>query len=149
MRPICNASPDSIPEIFLKKCCLSLASPILLLFQHIIMIKTIPRLWKNAIITPIPKIVNSPHPIDYRPISLLCPISKVFEKIIFSKISSFLEENNVIPKCQHGFQRKKSVVSQLIETYEDLMCAHDKNLITDVVYFDLAKAFDSVPQSPP
>ena len=147
LKPALNISPDSIPEIFLKHCRFSLCRPLTYLFQFMLMIKAIPKIWKTAIISPIPKVLNSPNPIDYRPISLLCPTSKIFEKIIFSKISMFLEDNNIIPKSQHGFQMKKSVVTQLIETYEDLTFAHENKCITDIIYFDLSKAFDSVPHN--
>ena len=145
LRPIINSTADHIPDIFLKNCKDSICFPLTYLFQFMIMSKTIPDVWKKSIIVPIPKILSSSNPIDYRPISLLCCTSKIFEKILFSYLTNFFETNNIIPKNQHGFQRKKSVVTSLIETYEDLSIAHEKSLVTDVIYFDLAKAFDSVP----
>lgn len=145
LRSVANASPDCIPEIFLKRCADSLSYPLSYLLQFIIMSKTVPDKFKKAIIVPIPKVRNSSKPTDYRPISLLCPSSKVFEKILFGEITKFFEHNNLIPKLQHGFQSKKSVVTSLIETVEDLSIAHENNYSTDIVYFDLAKAFDSVP----
>ena len=142
-----NASSDGIPEMFIKKCRDSLCAPISYILQFCVMTKTIPKIWKHSIVTPIEKVPNSTNPLDYRPISLLPTISKLFEKIIFSKISSFLSSNNVIPKCQHGFQRHKSVTTQLVETFEDFSLAHENKLSVDVVYLDISKAFDSVPHS--
>lgn len=69
--------------------------------------------------------------IDYLPISLLCPSSKIFEKIIFEKITKFLEENEIIPTCHHCFRHKRSVITSLIETFEDLSIAHENYLTTD------------------
>ena len=102
------------------------------------MSNSIPSIWKKSIIAPIPKVVNSPNAIEHRPISLLCPISKIFEKIIFTKLTEFLEQKQIIPSYQHGFQRKKSVILSL---------GHENNHTTDILYFDLSKAFDSVPIS--
>ena len=140
-----NTSSDEIPEIFLKNCSSSLSAPLSFIFQYCVMIGAIPTIWKHSIICPIEKVANSPNPIEYRPISLLPVSSKVFEKIVFSKISSFLENNAIIPNCQHGFQRQKSVTTQLIEVYEDLSIAHENKIPIDIAYFDLSKAFDSVP----
>ena len=145
LRTVTNSSPDHVPEIFLLKCSESLYYPLTLIFQFSMMSSVVPDLWKKSIVVPIPKTTKSSNPLDYRPISLLCPISKIFEKIIFTQITDFLENNNIIPKCQHGFIRKKSVVTSLIETFEDLSIAHENNLATDVIYIDLSKAFDSVP----
>ena len=142
-----NDSPDQIPEIFLQKCCSSLCWPLTFLFQYALMSSKIPDIWKKSIISPIPKINSPSNPLDFRPVSLLCPTSKVFEKIIFTKLAAFLERKNIIPKCQHGFRKKMSVTTNLIETYEDISLATDIGLLTDVIYFDLAKAFDTVPTS--
>ena len=145
LRSVANASTDNIPDVFLLNCCDGLSRPLTYLFQFIVMAKVLPDIWKKSIISPIPKIVNSCNPIDYRPISLLCASSKIFEKLIFEKITNFLEENEIIPTCQHGFRHKRSVITSLTETFEDLSIAHENNLATDVIYFDLSKAFDSVP----
>lgn len=140
-----NVSPDHIPEIFLKRCANSLCYPLTYIFQFISMTALIPDSWKRSVIVPIPKVPNSSNPMDYRPISLLCPTSKVFEKILFTELTKFFTRNDLIPKCQHGFQSKKSVTTSLIETFEDLSIAHEKAHSTDIIYFDLSKAFDSVP----
>ena len=102
---------------------------------------------EKTIITPLPKKNNSSSPYDFRPISILCPTSKILERIVFSHISKFLETNHSIPNCQHGFRKNKSVVTQLIETNDDLSKAHKQKFSTDIIYFDLAKAFDKIPHA--
>jgi len=146
-RQICNTSPDSIPEIFLQKCAESLTVPIYHIFSYSVMISSIPSIWKKSIITPIPKTKNTSNPYDYRPISQLCTTSKILEKIIFFQISKFFEDNKIIPECQHGFRKQKSIVTQLIEVHDDLSKAHENKNITDLILFDLSKAFDSIPHS--
>ena len=80
---------------------------------------------------------------NYRPVSLLPIISKLLEKLIHNKIIQ-----NIIPKItikQHGFMPTKSTVTQLLATFLHVNANLDTGRRTDIVYFDLAKAFDSVP----
>jgi retron-type reverse transcriptase len=105
----------------------------------------IPKIWKTSIIRPIPKIQNPTLPADFRPISLLCSTSKILEKIIAKKLTSFLESRNIFPQCQHGFRKNRSVTTQLLETFDDFSHAIDNKKCVDSLYFDLAKAFDTVP----
>ena len=147
LRPIFNTSSDNIPEIFLKNCADSITYPLHKIFSFSVMIQAIPSIWKKAIVIPLPKQKNSISPLDYRPIAILCPTFKVFERIIFTEITRFLEINHILPEYQHGFRSKKSVVTQLIETFNDLTDAYENKFITDIIFFDLAKAFDKIPNS--
>jgi hypothetical protein len=140
-------SPDGIPNIFLKKCRTALVSPLNYIFNSSIMSAKIPLIWKTAIIHPIPKKPNPSLPIDFRPISLLCSSSKILEKIISDKLQQFIDANNILPECQHGFRQQHSVTTQLIEVVDDITFAIDNGCSTDIIYFDLAKAFDTVPFS--
>jgi len=140
-----NISPDGIPEIFLKNCAEGLTYPIYYIISYIFMTGSLPNIWKNSIIVPIPKIPNSPNPNDYRPISLLCPISKVFEKMVYKTITFYLEIMHLLPENQHGFQKFKSVTTNLLETFDDLSQAIENKQVADIIYFDFSKAFDTVP----
>ncbi|CAK5079521.1 unnamed protein product [Meloidogyne enterolobii] len=140
-----NASPDGIPNIFLKNTAISLTSPLVMIFNYSIMTKKIPNIWKKSIICPIPKISNPKEPIDFRPISLLCSTSKILEYCITKEITNFLESNKLIPTNQHGFRKNRSVTTQLLETFDDYTQAIEQKKCVDVIFFDLAKAFDTVP----
>nr|CAD2176272.1 unnamed protein product [Meloidogyne enterolobii] len=140
-----NISPDGIPNIFLKNTATSLTIPLTIIFNMSIMTSKIPTIWKKSIIRPIPKNNNPNEPKDFRPISLLCSTSKILERIISNKLTSFLETNNYLPTCQHGFRKNHSVITQLLETYNDYTLAIENKKCVDVVFFDLAKAFDTVP----
>uniref|UniRef100_A0A914NFB3 Reverse transcriptase domain-containing protein n=1 Tax=Meloidogyne incognita TaxID=6306 RepID=A0A914NFB3_MELIC len=139
-----NESSDSIPEYFLKKCSATLAYPLYYLFTKSFISSELPEKWKEAIIVPIPKTLNSSSPNDYRPISLLSPISKIMERIIYVQLVKFIETNNILPDSQHGFRTSKSVTSQLLETFNDLTNSIENKEIVDVIYFDYRKAFDSI-----
>nr|CAD2171133.1 unnamed protein product [Meloidogyne enterolobii] len=140
-----NTSPDGIPNIFLKNTAISLTSPLTIIFRNSIMTKKIPRIWKKSIICPIPKNTNPKEPIDFRPISLLCSTSKILEHCITKEITNFLESNKLIPPDQHGFRKNRSVTTQLLETFDDYTQAIEQKKCIDVIFFDLAKAFDTVP----
>nr|CAD2141501.1 unnamed protein product [Meloidogyne enterolobii] len=142
-----NTSPDCVPNIFYKKCRDALVIPLTHIFSLSILSSKIPSIWKKAIINPIPKKTNPQYPIDFRPISLLCSSSKILEKIISNELQSFIESHNILPACQHGFRKSHSVSTQLLEVMDDFTFALENKNSVDIIYFDLAKAFDTVPHS--
>lgn len=81
---------------------------------------------------------------NYRPVSLTCISCKVMEGIIYDKLLAFLVLHNLINRNQHGFLRKRSTVSQLLESINDWAIALDQGKPVDAIYIDYAKAFDSV-----
>ncbi|GFT51190.1 hypothetical protein TNCV_4518691 [Trichonephila clavipes] len=56
---------------------------------------------------------NSEFPLNYRPISLISCVAKLFEKILLSRIQAFSDSNHIIPDFQHGFRKKTSTCHQL------------------------------------
>lgn len=82
---------------------------------------------------------------NYRPISLLCTLSKVLESIIYSKIVSFVKK--AICQNQFGFLPNCSSLSQLLVSFNSIFKNIENGLPTDSIYFDFQKAFDSVPHS--
>ena len=98
--------------------------------------------WRLHVITPIHKSGDKSSVKNYRPISLLCIISKVLEKIIYDKIISFVSKS--ISPFQFGFRRKHSTLHQLLLFLNSVYASFDANIQTDVIYLDFKKAFDSV-----
>lgn len=84
---------------------------------------------------------------NYRPILLTSTICKVMERIIVNQIQSFLHSNNLITSAQYGFRKGSSSIIQLIECHSELVKTQNSGKATDVIYLDLAKAFDSVSHS--
>ena len=80
---------------------------------------------------------------NYGPISLTCILCKVLESIVKDTLVTYLESNNMIVDCQHGFRNNRSCISQLLHVMEDFTKMIDDK--KDIVYFDFSKAFDSVP----
>ncbi|CAL4173088.1 unnamed protein product, partial [Meganyctiphanes norvegica] len=69
---------------------------------------------------------------------------KVFERVICASIVKHLEDNDLLPKTQHGFISGRSTLSQLLHQIEQLIQAWEEGKATDTIYLDFAKAFDKV-----
>lgn len=118
-----------------------------LIFLQSLELGTVPDEWKKAQIIPIFKSGNRSIPANYRPISLTCICSKLFEHIIASSLMSHLESINFFHPLQHGFRKHFSCDTQLAEFTHDLLNSMDNNLQTDAIFLDFAKAFDRVPHN--
>ena len=84
---------------------------------------------------------------DFRPIALLCFLSKVLEKLAHDQIVGFLNKSNVLEKFQAGFRKHHSTQTALIKLIDDIRMAKDKKLATLLLQFDFSKAFDNVSPS--
>ena len=90
----------------------------------------LPACWLDAIVTPVFKKGATSKPENYRPISLTCICCRIMER--------------VINQAQHGFLRKHSTSSNLLESLRDWSIALNRRQSVDVIYIDFRKAFDSV-----
>ena len=81
---------------------------------------------------------------NYRPISLLSNIGKIFEKVMNVKLTTFLNRFNCFYKYQFGFRNKHSTTHTLIEITENIREALDNGNYACGVFIDLQKAFDTV-----
>ena len=81
---------------------------------------------------------------NYRPISVLSSFSKFFEKVIFNRLLSYLNSNDILIKNQYGFRKNHSTSMPLIEMYEKISTAIDKCEFPIGIFIDLSKAFDTL-----
>jgi len=98
--------------------------------------------WKIAHITPIPKVHCPSSSSNYRPISVLPLLSKLFEKVLYHRVYSYLTEHNLIDKRQYGFRENHSTELAITPIYDELLRNFDNKLITCSLFLDLSKAFD-------
>ena len=103
-----------------------------------------PDILKQAKVTPIKKPGNSTNISNYRPISILPSISKIFEKIIHKQLYSYLEENNILFINQFGFRNKKSTTQAILNFTQFLYDSLDKGNNVISLFLDFKKAFDCV-----
>ena len=99
--------PDNLHAQVLMHCAESLTKPLFLLFTQSLNTSVLPSDWRRVHITPIFKKGSKVNPDNYRPVSLTSQVIKVLETLVRSKIMKFLDENEIITNCQHGFIKKK------------------------------------------
>ena len=142
VKPSKAAGPDKIHGMVLKNCSFGLAYPLSKLFQVSYNTGIIPNEWKAANVVPIHKKGPKMEVENYRPISLTCLIMKIFERVVRDEI--LLKCQRKLNSNQHGFLPGKSCETQMLNFNENLAYSLNNNMQTDVIYFDFAKAFDSV-----
>jgi hypothetical protein len=99
---------------------------------------------KIAKIIPVFKSGDTQFVNNYRPISILTIFSKIFEKIICTRLENYLEKNKILHENQFGFRRKVSTCSALLQLVDKISGSMDRRKTTIGVFIDLAKAFDTV-----
>ncbi|XP_011699550.1 PREDICTED: RNA-directed DNA polymerase from mobile element jockey-like [Wasmannia auropunctata] len=103
-----------------------------------------PSVWKRALVLAFPKPGKDPASPNYRPISLLSILSKIYEGIIYSQIELHVNTNNVIINEQFGFKPQHSTVLQLLRVSEYFELEINKNRNSAMILLDIKRAFDSV-----
>ena len=81
---------------------------------------------------------------NYRPISVLSSISKIFERCIFNQLMFYFTNNNMISPKQYGFRPGFTTSDCLIDLIEEITSSLDKGLYVVSLFLDLSKAFDTV-----
>ena len=81
---------------------------------------------------------------NYRPVSILPIISKIFEKVVYNQVNDFLSAHNILYDNQSGFRQSFSTDTALISLCDKIRCDMDKGNVTGIILLDLQKAFDTV-----
>ena len=136
--------PDLIHNILLKTACNYISNPLTKFFNKCLNCSTFPDLWKLAHIAPIYKKGPREKCNNYRPISLLSCVGKLFESCVHKHLLHYLRTNNILNPCQSGFLPGDSAINQLLSIYNNLCYSFDQGLTTQAVYLDITKAFDRV-----
>ena len=81
---------------------------------------------------------------NYRPISILPTLSKVFEKVIFNEVHEHYHVNNLYFSNQYGFRKKHSTELAVLEVIDRITNQLDQGITPINIYLDLSKAFDTL-----
>ena len=103
-----------------------------------------PTSWKIAKIMPIHKSGNMKLVENYRPISILCNLSKIIERIAHNQISHFISQNSLLSNRQHGFRKHFSTLTAITTLQNKILLSTDNQKVCCVLFFDLSKAFDTI-----
>ena len=134
--------PDEISARILKETVYKITPSLCELFSKSLRLGSLPMDWKLANVVPVFKKDNKEYAENYRPISLLCLVSKVIERCALNSIKDRVY--SLIDSSQHGFITGRSCVTQLVEVLDYIGSQLDNGGQVDVIYLDMSKAFDKV-----
>ena len=140
-----SPGPDNVHPLLLKNLSDILADPLCRIFNTSLQSGKVPDVWKQGVVTAIFKKGKKSLASNYRAITLTSVICKLLEEFITEGLKEHLTLNNKEDRCQHGFTRKKSTVTNLVEALNIWSEAISHGLPLDIIYLDLEKAFDKVP----
>ena len=142
----CKKSPgfDELSAKFLKLCAPHISETLANIFNISISSGVYPDYLKTARVTPIYKSGEKSDPSNYRPISVLSLMNKVFEKILHKRLYKYLTKFKILYEYQFGFREGHSTTQALIEITDRLKSAIDNKDLTCGIFIDLTKAFDTV-----
>ena len=135
---------DGISIAMLQLCPKEVARPLCIIFNQCMANGVYPQSWKQANVQPVHKKNGRQDKTNYRPISLLPICGKIFEKIVFDSIYSFLLENNLLSENQSGFRPGDSTINQLLAITTEIYNSFETLNETRAVFLDMSKAFDKV-----
>ena len=135
---------DTISSYFLKMALPFLENSIAMLFNTSLETGIFPDIWKISRVAPIYKEGDKSEKSNYRPISVLPVISRLFERLLYDQLYQHLNSNNLLPKEQSGFRKLHSTLTCLIKSTDEWYSALDNGQLVGLVLIDLKKAFDTV-----
>lgn len=138
-----STGSDNMPNYALRKISSGIIYWFVILFNHIINTQHIPKNWKHAIITPIPKPNKNANMIEnWRPISQVPTISKCFEKYIDDRMRKACSLKQILDPWQFGFQPGNSTNHAIAKLINDVKDGLNKKTPTIAITIDLQSAFD-------
>ncbi|XP_063244507.1 uncharacterized protein LOC134543993 [Bacillus rossius redtenbacheri] len=137
--------PDGVRPVLVK----SLSRKALIYFTKLcnfsLLLAHFPLPWRHAVIVPVPKThPASPDVAQYRPISLLSCLSKVFERMLLGRLGLHLAVHGSLPDFQFGFRRHLSALHAVAYVSDLITAGFNRRAHSILVLLDLKRAFDSV-----
>ena len=135
---------DGIPGCVIKKLNKIISPVVTYLINKSISTGKYPNCLKIGKVLPLFKTGKHEDPNNYRPITILPAINKIFEKLIFNRLNIFFEKNQIIKNNQFGFRSGYSTELAMCKFYEDALTSLNEKNAMCAILLDLSKAFDSV-----
>jgi hypothetical protein len=137
---------DGLSNRMLKMVAASLDVPLSRLFNLFLSSGHFPAGWKLGIVIPIFKNKGSKcSPDNYRPVTLLNSLSKIFERTVYDVILHHLQQNDLLFERQSGFLPGHDTQKQLVDIVHYILSNNESRKVTRGVFLDISGAFDAVP----
>ena len=104
-----------------------------------------PTAWKYAKVLPLHKKEDPLQKKNYRPVSILSPLSKVLEKLVYEQLYKYFTVNKILHPNLHGYRSNRSTQTALLQMYDRWVQAASQGQVSGAVLLDLSAAFDLVP----
>ena len=140
----CSSGHNNIPVRYLKPIAEYPTSGMVHIINTSIDQGIFPKQWKTSRVCPIPKTDNLTSIKNYRPISVLSVLSKVYERVILNQLCSFIETQNLYNINQSGFRKGHSTNTLLLKLRDDIRTAMNRSEVTLSILIDYPKAFDTI-----
>lgn len=142
--PKYSCGHDGIPSAILVKSIKLIALPLSNIINMSFETGTFPTILKQSTIVPIHKKGKKDILDNYRPISLLSSFSKIFELVMYNRLTSYLTKYHILDDSQHGFRSGKSTTTAIFSYLSSLYSALDRGDQAIGLFFDMSKAFDTI-----
>ena len=140
-----SSGNDEISNKLLKAIGNELSKPLTIIINQCLLTGIFPDLLKIAKVKPLFKRGDTAQLNNYRPISLLPTISKVFESVIYSQLYEYFNDNNLMSEQQYGFRAQHSTELASVKLVDHIIKQMDNRYETKTlvaIFCDLSKAFD-------
>ena len=137
----------SCPVRVLKSSSSVLSLPLAHTMNNSVLTGQYPSKLKHAKIIPIFKGGDETDPSNYRPISLLSIFNRLFEKVMYNGLQSYVELYGLLYNGQYGFRENMSTQYAILDIVNSIQSNMDNKLFTCGIFFDFKKAFDTVNHS--
>ena len=133
---------DGIPTIMIKELHRELAPYLTFLVNTIFRTGIYPRRWREGIITPIHKSGPRNVKLNFRPVTILNSLSKVWEKLANNQITAYWMKYDIIDDCQHGYKEGRGTSTYWADLVAKICRAKDRSKKALLQVFDLSAAFN-------
>ena len=123
---------------------MSVSHPLAQIFNKSLESGVFPDALKVAKVVPIHKSDDKMFINNYRPISILPIFSKIQEKIVYSRLESFIDKHNILCENQYGFREKHSTYMAVLNIIDNITEQLDAKAFSLGIFMDLSKAFDTI-----
>ena len=145
LNPNESCGPDKLPSRLLSLTAILIYEPLTKLFNLSLSQGIYPSKWKEAVVQPIFKNKGSSSDVNnYRPISLLPSLSKIFEKIVFDRVYKHITTHSLLTERQSGYRPGHNTQMQLVHLTHSLYESLDRGMDYTVIYLDISKYFDKI-----
>ena len=138
-----STDANGISSSFLKNVLAAILHPVQHIFNRSLATGMVPSQFKQAKVIPVFKSGDQDNVDNYRPISLLCSFSKLFEKIMAKRLTTYIEDNNILNQFQFGFRKKHNTSHPMVHFLNKISTALNGKEYAIAIFCDLQKAFDT------